>query len=66
MFYLYGENFLRRKLFPVPLSKNFWKGIYFFAIISALDGGIWCVCIAPEWEVFSQVFFKKLARVWGE
>ena len=31
--FLRGENFLKRKLFPTPLSKNFEKGFYLFVIV---------------------------------
>ena len=63
--FLRGENFLERKLFPAPLSKNFQLGNLLFSIISALNDWKAYVRTIPSAKVFSQVFFKKLAGLGG-
>ena len=71
MFIIYvGEvNFFNEKVFlpphPYP-SKTLKQGFYFFMMICALIGRTYTVRTNPRPKVFSQVFFKKLARVWGE
>ncbi len=61
-----GENFLKRKLFPAPLSKNLKKGggcfLLYFAR-STLEHPMFAP--HPSVKVFSQVFFKKLAGLGG-
>ena len=58
--FLRGENFLERKLFPAPLSKNLQLGDLLFSINSALDVWTAYVRTIPSVKVLVKLF-QKLA-----
>ena len=62
------ENFLKEAFLPPHpyLSRTFKRGEIFLGYIvrSIVESTVFA--LHPRLKVFSQVFFKKLAGVWGE
>ena len=63
--YYCGENFLKRKLFPAPLSKNLQKRIWncFCFVRSTIERIMFA--LHPR-SKFLVKFFSKNLRVWAE
>ncbi len=63
------ETFFKKKAFfphtPIFKEIEVW-GLFLFSDIVRSTVEQLMFALHPRLKVFSQVFFKKLARVWGE
>jgi len=61
-----GKTFLKESFSPRPFQRTFKLGFYFLTqfLRSTIESAMFA--LHQSVKVFSQVFFKKLARGWGE